>query len=98
MSMVLTTPRKGTPTMNNIVVGSGAAVQLIKPNRNRISVMFQNQGTVNVFLGTSTVTASGTTTGYLLAPGTIFTDNATNVDWWGIAASASANVTVMEVC
>jgi hypothetical protein len=91
----LVAPRKGHRTHTSISV-SGAAVLLAAANPNRKSISFQNQGSGTVYLGPASVTTSGATTGYALAAGLTFTDNASAEEWWGIASAASP-VNIIDV-
>jgi hypothetical protein len=63
---------------------------------NRKVVTFQNQGAGTFYAGPAGVTATGATTGYAIATGTSFTDNASAEEWWIIAASPTA-VHVIDV-
>jgi len=97
------TPRKGTPTATNVTVGASEPILLVEaagligPEASRKSVMFQNQGAVTVFIGGEAVATSGANRGYALFAGASFTDNSTATAWYGIAASSTAIVHVIEV-
>lgn len=91
------TPRKGVRTHSNYSVDSSFIVKLAAVNTNRKTITFQNQGSVTVFIGDATVANTGGTTGYALFSGQTFTDNASDGEWWAIAASSTANVHVIEV-
>jgi hypothetical protein len=93
----MTEVRKGTRTVTSVSVGTGSAVQLAKLNTNRKSLLVQNQGAQNIFIGPSTVTISGPTTGYLVAAGTTFTDNASADELWALSSSGTQIVSVVEV-
>jgi hypothetical protein len=90
--------RKGGRTQTNVTVAADQPYLLIGAASTRKSVVFQNQGSVTVFIGPSTVAISGATRGYALFAGASFTDDASDQDWWGIAASTSAIVNVIQVC
>lgn len=90
-------PIKGDATHSNVTVDSSRDL-LAAANPNRISITFQNQGASDtVYLGDVTVTSSSTTAGYALAAGATFTDNATTGAWYGVTASGSSSVHVIEV-
>ncbi len=89
--------KKGPRTHTNVVVGSGSATQLTTPSSNRKSVTFQNLGSVTVYLGKSDVAASSTTQGYALFAGASLCDTDSNDEWYGITASSTASVHVIEV-
>lgn len=93
---MLTVSRKGTATRTNVTVTTSSA-ELVAPNNNRKSVMFQNQGSVTVFLGGSGVTTTGAGRGYALFASSTFTDDATDKEWWAVAASDTAIVHIEEV-
>jgi len=94
---VFTTPRKGTAVRTNVTVESSGSGVLVSGNPNRKSIIFQNQGSVTVFLGGLDVAVSGASRGYALFAGASFTDDATDKEWWGIAASSTAIVHILEV-
>lgn len=96
MGVAVVAPLKGIPTFTNYTVGT-AIVQLTKVNTQRKSLVIQNNGGGTVYLGSSTVAASGANSGYQLAAGATFTDNSTNTDWWSISATGSNVLLVMEV-
>ncbi len=97
------TPRKGTPVASNVTVGASDPILLIPdsgyigPDAARKSVMFQNQGSVTVFIGGEAVSTTGANRGYALFAGASFTDNSSNAAWYAIAASSTAVVHIIEV-
>ena len=93
--MFLICPRKGTRTHTNYTAG-GAAVQIALSNRNRKSIVIQNQGSGVVYVGGANVATSGATRGYAIFAGLTFTDNASDGEWW-VIAGASQVVHVIEV-
>lgn len=105
---VLVVPKKGVPIQSSVTVGSSTPILLTTVsdsggvpgvNKNRKSVVFQNQGAVTVFLGFNNpnVAISGTNTGYALFAGQTYTDNATDQPVYALAASSTAIVNVTEV-
>ena len=89
----LIVPRKGTPTRTNPSITTSAS-KVASANKNRKSITFQNTGSATVSLGGSDVTGSN---GYQLAAGGVFTDNATDTEWWAVTASGSSTLHVIEV-
>lgn len=90
-------PSSGGHRAHAIVAVGDVAVRLLAASGQGRARTFQNQGSVTVFIGPSTVTASGPTAGYALFAGETFSDNASNEPWFGITASGSAPVHVIEV-
>lgn len=86
---------KGGRVPSNVSV-TGTATLLIASG-GRKSVTFQNQGSVDVYLGASGVTTSGATAGYKLAAGASITDTGSNDAWYGITAGTTANVHVIAI-
>lgn len=70
------------------------ADQLVAANALRKSVMIQNVGTVDIYLGLSGVTTS---TGILLAAGGVMEDRDSVDAWYGITASGTGSVRYCEV-
>lgn len=77
------------------------ALLLAAARPNRTSILIQNIGVADVYLGNSDVTASGSTRGILLtgnlSPASTLTDTTTLDAWYAITASGTADVTVCEV-
>ncbi len=96
MSASLTVSVKGTPTRTNVTTTTSRA-QIVTANANRKSVLFQNQGSVTIFLGGPDVDITGASRGYALFAGTTFTDDATLSEWWAIAASDTAILHIEQV-
>lgn len=97
MSFTSVTSRKGSPTRTNVTVQSSGSGLVVAANGNRKSLLFQNQGSVTIFLGGPDVAISGASRGYALFAGASFTDDATATEWWAIAASSTAILHVEEV-
>lgn len=91
----LVVPNKGPRTHTNISVSS-SPVLLVGANKNRKSVIFENQGSSVVYLGKEGVATSGTDRGYALFVGSTFTDNASDGAWYAVAGSEGL-VHVIEV-
>ena len=87
-------PWKGTKTFTDPAPTNTAAVALAA-NSSRITAVIQNVGTVDVYIGKdNTVT---TTNGLLLAAGASLTDDSSTDAWWGITASGTADLRILEV-
>lgn len=94
----------GTATENLGLTGSktfadpaptSTAASVLAANTSRKSCTIQNVGTVDVYLGKdNTVT---TTNGLKLAAGDTLTDDVSTDAWWGITASGTADLRVLEV-
>lgn len=76
-------------------VPTGTAMLLLAANTGRITAIFENVGSVDVYVGPSSSVAVAT--GILLKAGAIMTDSITADAWYGITAGATADVRVMEV-
>lgn len=77
-------PKKGVPTRsrNNTI---SAAVSVLAANPDRLSAIFQNVGTTDVWIApVNTVSAS---IGFKLEPGRSLVDNVTTSQWWAFCAS-----------
>src|ERR1041385_4023877 len=91
-----------TNITSRVTVPTTAGGIIIVPARNpRISVVIQNIGTNDIYLGpATTVTTSGSTTGILLkggqTPPLTLTDSISTSAWWGIASGGSSDVLVVE--
>lgn len=86
-------PRGSKSTVAAVSVGT-SATPIIASNAARKALYIVNNGTVPVYLGNSGV---ATTTGLpLLAAGSV-TDVVTTDAWYGIVASGTADVRVVEV-
>jgi hypothetical protein len=75
---------------------SGAVMQLLDANSSRVGLLIQNAGTVRCHIGDAAVD----TTYPYLEPGDVLTDNAPGIsldDWYGIAASGTADLRITEV-
>lgn len=82
-----------TKTFSDPAPTTSAAV-VLSANALRTSCLIQNVGTVDVYLGKdNTVT---TTNGIKLAAGASLADDASVDAWWGITASGTADLRVLE--
>jgi hypothetical protein len=88
---------KGTRTRGRVAPGSSApGTLLLAANANRISALLTNFGTVRVYLGNdNTVTAA--TAGTYVEPGGVLADGDSSDAWYGIAASGTGDIGVVEV-
>jgi hypothetical protein len=85
-------------TLNRALVTVGTSLALLAAvNGNPKLRQVQNQGTAAVFLGPSSVAASGAHQGFSLAAGTMYRDGASADAWYGIAATGSVAVVVITV-
>lgn len=74
---------------------TNAAASILAANDGRRSALFRNVGTVAVYLGKdNTVT---TVNGFLLDVGDSFEDDRTTSAWWGITASGTGDIRIIEV-
>lgn len=72
-----------------------SATSLLAANTSRIVAVLQNAGTIDVFIGASGVTTSN---GLLLqANGARYVDDESSDEWFGITASGTGDIRVMEV-
>lgn len=74
-----------------------SATLISDSNPNWQGRIFKNEGAVTVFLGDSTVTASGADEGWELAAGLEFPDTLSNGKIYGIVSAGTADVKVWEV-
>jgi hypothetical protein len=90
----------GVAHQSTVTVGTGAAVQLVAARPQR-SFVIQNTGANDLYIGDSTVTASGATAGLLLkggqTPPTSFSDATIYGPVYGIAVTGSTTAAVFEV-
>lgn len=93
----LVSPLKGKRIVSNVAVSGSSPTLLVAANPSRKTLAIQNQGAVTVYIGDSTVTTSGATTGYALAAGTTFVDNASSSAWYAVPASSTAQIYCLEV-
>lgn len=93
----LVSPLKGVPVHSNVSVDDSAAVKIVSANRNRKSLVIQNTGGQTVYIGDSSVTNSDEGRGYAVFAGTTFVDNATDTEWWAVAASSTNVLHVIEI-
>ncbi len=85
---------RGSKTVTAVSCTSGSATQVLAANDNRKSASLKNTGAATVYLGLSDVTIN---TGYPLAAGESLTDGVSLDAWYGITASGTADVRVIEV-
>lgn len=83
--------KRGGGTPESVTVTSLATL-LAAENPKRVAILMQNLGSVDVYLGDSNVTIA---TGIRLAAGQTYSDNHTVRAWYGITASATADVRVL---
>jgi hypothetical protein len=96
MSMALTSPQLGSRRLTVVAVGA-TAVKIAAAHANRKGpVLIQNQGSSPVFLGPATVAAAGANVGYSLAAGATYTDVPSGDELWGITASGTCTVVLVE--
>lgn len=89
--------RKGQATAPRRVSISAVAVLISEGNPYLLSRLIKNEGATVIYLGTETVTASGTTQGYPLAAGTEFLDEFSNGNLYAVSATGGEIVCVWEV-
>lgn len=70
-----------------------AAMLLASANSSRLTLLIQNIGTVDVYLGLAGV---ATTTGILLKAGSALTDDISSSAWYAITASGTADLRILE--
>jgi hypothetical protein len=88
----------GTPSAGTAIDVPGTAVLLVAANDNRLGLQFQNMGTVPVYLASGT--AAGTASGWPVAGGAswpAFPAPLGQGPWYGIAASGTVAVRVLEL-
>jgi hypothetical protein len=96
MSMALTAPQLGSRRLTVVAVGTTAVkIAVAHPNR-KGPILVQNQGTTTIYLGPSTVAAAGASVGYSLAAGATYTDVPSGDELWGITASGTCTVLLVE--
>ena len=101
---MVTTGSSDAPTSTTVALAStiaNAAVTvttdatlLIAARTNRKALIIQNNSAGDIYIGGSGITTS---TGLKLAAGATFSDYVTSAAWYGIVASSTANVRVIEV-
>ena len=96
MSVALTAPLLGERHHSVVTVGT-TAVQLAPQRMNRKALLIANLGTAQVFLGPSTVAASGPNAGIPLAAGALLVDSYSSDPWFAITASGSVPVHACEI-
>jgi hypothetical protein len=62
----------------------------------RVGLDIENAGNVNVYLGPDASVTSAT--GMVLPPLSWLEDRESDDDWWGVVASGSGDVRVVEMC
>jgi hypothetical protein len=79
-------------------IGVGAtAVQLAPQRPNRKYLWIQNLGAAGISIGPASVSTSGPAQGLTLAGGEKFVDGWSSDAWYGVAATGTVNVAVVEV-
>jgi hypothetical protein len=91
----VTEHRLGNRTAANVGVG-GSPTLLAAANLNRRSLVIQNNGSTNVYLGGSSVSAGGANQGLTLASGAMFTDISSSDAWYAVTGGTTSTVTVVE--
>jgi len=87
--------QRGTKTTSNTAISvTTAATSIIAANTARKGLIITNNGTVPVYLGIAGVT---TANGIPLPAGASLTDDVTTDAWYGIVASGTADVRVVEI-
>jgi hypothetical protein len=87
--------RLGSRTSANVSVG-GSPTLLASQNLNRKSLVLQNNGSTNVYIGDSSVTASGPSQGLVLAAGQTFSDTTSSGAWFAVTGGTTSTVLVLE--
>jgi hypothetical protein len=87
--------RLGNRVASNVSV-TGSPTLLASQNPNRKSLVIQNNGSTNVYLGDANVSASGPAQGLVLAAGQMFTDSTSSGAWYGISGGTTSAVLVLE--
>lgn len=85
---------KGAPTAPVSVSATTTATLLLAANTSRSTATFVNVGAADVYLGTAAVTAAA---GIKVPVGSSLRDVSTVAAWYGITASGTADVRVVEV-
>ncbi len=86
------------PYVNGLVSVGTTATLICTVGADSDGVLIQNNGSTPVFLGASTVTASGATTGVQVAASAVVTVPTTAADplaLYGIVSTGTANVTYL---
>lgn len=93
----------GVHHVRNITVGT-TSVEIASANAKRTLLAIQNQGSVDVYLGPSTVVAgpaNSANRGRLLKgglnPPDVLEDYATRDQWWAVTASGTGDLFVDEI-
>ena len=88
------TPTSGTPTISKVTPGTTASLALAA-DTNRLNALFMNEGTVKVYLGTTSGVTSAD--GFPIAPGAGLEDNLTTGAWYAVAASGTGDIRILKV-
>jgi hypothetical protein len=83
---------KGTKAFTK-VAPTGAEDLLLAANADRVAAIFYNHGSVTVYLGLSGVDADD----FPLGVGASFVDNVSTDAWYGLAASGTGDIRIIEV-
>lgn len=79
----------------SVVEVSTTAVQLVGGDTGRACVYLHNQDTDTIYIGPDSTVSS--TTGIPVAQNTVFHDEYSYDPWYGITASGTSDMTVMDV-
>lgn len=85
---------KGAPVVTGKAPGNATPLLLLAANSNRRTATFFNNGTTTVFIGGADVTP---TTGLPVPSKQSMIDNSTTAAWYGITASGTGDIRVVEV-
>ncbi len=90
------TATHGTKVVSTVAVTStaGQGMLLLAANANRISALIVNNGAQTVYLDVANTVS--TTASVPLLTGASLTDNSSNDAWYGLAASTTGDIRVIE--
>lgn len=86
---------KGGTITSSVAAPTVVAASMLALNASRKAAIFQNDGSVDVYMGPAGVTVANA--GYRIAPGVEIVDNASTAEWYGITASGTGSVRIVEV-
>jgi len=93
--MAIAPEYNGTKTLSTPITVDTSADLVLAANAGRVTALIVNNGSVTVYLGNdNTVT---TTNGIPLVAGAALEDGESGDAWYGVTASGSADVRVLEV-
>lgn len=91
---ILVAPSTAETIANSAVTVTDSATLIIAARTGRKALIILNNSAGDVYIGGTGVT---TTNGFKLTTGQSFSDYATGAAWYGIVASSTANMRVIEV-